>query len=112
MRLAVVASHPVQYQAPLFRQLPQRFDVTVFFACLTVHCTSGRVRTRTGGITDLRKTGSFSLHIVSIINGFQPVRLWLQDRSFVLGSASQMMCASFCLQESCFLSNDRWMLSS
>jgi glycosyltransferase involved in cell wall biosynthesis len=32
VRLAVVASHPVQYQAPLFRALAQRFDLTVFFA--------------------------------------------------------------------------------
>jgi glycosyltransferase involved in cell wall biosynthesis len=32
VRLAVVVSHPVQYQAPLFRTLAQRFDLTVFFA--------------------------------------------------------------------------------
>src|SRR5437764_12761647 len=32
MRLAVVASHPVQYQAPLFRQLARRLDLTVLFA--------------------------------------------------------------------------------
>ncbi|HEX7084776.1 MAG TPA: glycosyltransferase family 4 protein [Vicinamibacterales bacterium] len=30
-RLAVVASHPVQYQAPYFRALAQRLDLTVFF---------------------------------------------------------------------------------
>ena len=32
MKLAVVASHPIQYQAPLFRILQQRLDLTVFFA--------------------------------------------------------------------------------
>src|SRR5947209_8530298 len=32
MHLALVASHPVQYQAPLFRELARRFDLTVFFA--------------------------------------------------------------------------------
>lgn len=36
MRLAVVASHPIQYHAPLFRELAQRFDLTVFFA----HCAT------------------------------------------------------------------------
>jgi glycosyltransferase involved in cell wall biosynthesis len=30
--LAIVASHPVQYQATLFRALQQRVDVTVFYA--------------------------------------------------------------------------------
>jgi len=32
MRLAIVASHPIQYQTPLFRELAGRFDVKVFFA--------------------------------------------------------------------------------
>src|SRR5579864_3745687 len=32
MRLAIVASHPIQYQAPLFRELARRIDVAVFFA--------------------------------------------------------------------------------
>lgn len=32
MRLAIVASHPVQYYAPLFRQLATRLDLTVFYA--------------------------------------------------------------------------------
>jgi glycosyltransferase involved in cell wall biosynthesis len=32
MRLAVVTSHPIQYQAPLFRELATRLDLTVFFA--------------------------------------------------------------------------------
>lgn len=31
-KLAVVASHPIQYQAPLFRVLGQRLNLTVFFA--------------------------------------------------------------------------------
>ncbi len=31
-RLAIVASHPIQYQAPLFRSLAERVDLTVFFA--------------------------------------------------------------------------------
>jgi glycosyltransferase involved in cell wall biosynthesis len=32
MRLAIVASHPIQYQAPLFRHLARRVDLHVFFA--------------------------------------------------------------------------------
>lgn len=32
MRLAVVATHPIQYQAPLFRELARRLDLVVFFA--------------------------------------------------------------------------------
>jgi glycosyltransferase involved in cell wall biosynthesis len=31
-RLAILASHPVQYYAPLFRALAQRLDLTVFYA--------------------------------------------------------------------------------
>jgi glycosyltransferase involved in cell wall biosynthesis len=32
MRLAVVASHPIQYQAPLFRKLAKQVELTVFYA--------------------------------------------------------------------------------
>lgn len=32
IRLGVLASHPIQYQAPLFRELAQRLDLEVFFA--------------------------------------------------------------------------------
>jgi glycosyltransferase involved in cell wall biosynthesis len=32
MRLAVVASHPIQYQAPLFRKLARHVDLTVYYA--------------------------------------------------------------------------------
>ena len=32
MHLAVVASHPIQYHAPLFRELARRLDLTVFYA--------------------------------------------------------------------------------
>lgn len=32
MRLAVVSSHPIQYYAPLFRELARQIDVHVFFA--------------------------------------------------------------------------------
>ena len=32
MRLAILASHPIQYQAPLFRALARRLDLHVFFA--------------------------------------------------------------------------------
>jgi glycosyltransferase involved in cell wall biosynthesis len=35
-RLAIVASHPVQYHAPLYRELASRLDLTVFF---THHAT-------------------------------------------------------------------------
>jgi len=31
MRLAIVASHPIQYHAPLFRELARQLDLTVFF---------------------------------------------------------------------------------
>ena len=32
MRLAVLTSHPIQYQAPIFRELARRMDLEVFFA--------------------------------------------------------------------------------
>jgi glycosyltransferase involved in cell wall biosynthesis len=32
MRLAVIASHPIQYQAPLFRALSRQIELKVFFA--------------------------------------------------------------------------------
>jgi len=32
MRLAIVASHPIQYHAPIFRELARRLDLKVFFA--------------------------------------------------------------------------------
>src|SRR5262249_17425222 len=32
MRLAIVASHPIQYHAPLFRELAKRLDLMVFFS--------------------------------------------------------------------------------
>jgi glycosyltransferase involved in cell wall biosynthesis len=32
MRLAIVASHPIQYQAPLFRNLTKRIDLMVYYA--------------------------------------------------------------------------------
>jgi len=44
MRLAVVASHPIQYQAPLFRRLAQSIDLTVFFA----HRASGKDQAQAG----------------------------------------------------------------
>ena len=31
-RLAILASHPVQYYAPLFRELAQRVDLHVYYA--------------------------------------------------------------------------------
>src|SRR6516164_8335520 len=36
MRLAIVASHPIQYYAPIFRELARRLDLKVFFA----HCAT------------------------------------------------------------------------
>jgi glycosyltransferase involved in cell wall biosynthesis len=33
IKLGVVASHPIQYQAPWFRNLAERVDLTVIFAC-------------------------------------------------------------------------------
>jgi hypothetical protein len=32
VRLAIVASHPIQYHAPIFRALARQIDLTVFFA--------------------------------------------------------------------------------
>jgi glycosyltransferase involved in cell wall biosynthesis len=32
MRLAILASHPIQYQAPLFRELARHLEMVVFFA--------------------------------------------------------------------------------
>jgi glycosyltransferase involved in cell wall biosynthesis len=43
-RLAIVASHPIQYHAPLHRELARRFDLTVFFA----HRATGADQARAG----------------------------------------------------------------
>ena len=32
MRIGILASHPIQYQAPLFRALASEVDLTVYFA--------------------------------------------------------------------------------
>ncbi|MDP2829681.1 MAG: glycosyltransferase family 4 protein [Sulfuricellaceae bacterium] len=37
MRLAILASHPIQYQVPLFRELARRLDLMVFFAHRASH---------------------------------------------------------------------------
>jgi glycosyltransferase involved in cell wall biosynthesis len=44
MRLAIVASHPIQYQAPLFRALASRVDLDVFFS----HRASRKDQARAG----------------------------------------------------------------
>lgn len=43
-RLAIVASHPIQYHAPFHRELARRFDLTVFFA----HRATGEDQARAG----------------------------------------------------------------
>jgi glycosyltransferase involved in cell wall biosynthesis len=43
-RLAILASHPVQYYAPLFRELAQRLDLKVFYA----HDASAQDQARAG----------------------------------------------------------------
>ena len=42
-RLAILASHPVQYYAPLFRELAERVDLQVFYAH---NAMAPRLRTR------------------------------------------------------------------
>ena len=32
LRLGVLTSHPIQYQAPLFRELAKRVDLQIYFA--------------------------------------------------------------------------------
>lgn len=44
MRLGIVTSHPVQYQAPLFRALADRVDLTVYFA----HQATGKDQAEAG----------------------------------------------------------------
>lgn len=44
MRLGVVTSHPIQYQAPLFRALAKRVDLTVYFA----HRATGKDQAEAG----------------------------------------------------------------
>ena len=44
MHLAILASHPIQYQAPLFRALAERVDLDVFFA----HRASRKDQARAG----------------------------------------------------------------
>lgn len=43
-RLAILASHPVQYYAPLYRALAQRLDLTVFYA----HAATAQDQARAG----------------------------------------------------------------
>ena len=44
MRLGIVTSHPIQYQAPLFRALAERVDLTVYFA----HQATGKDQAEAG----------------------------------------------------------------
>jgi len=44
MRLGIVTSHPIQYQAPLFRALAERADLTVYFA----HQATGKDQAEAG----------------------------------------------------------------
>jgi glycosyltransferase involved in cell wall biosynthesis len=44
MRLGIVTSHPIQYQAPLFRALAERVDLHVYFA----HQATGRDQAEAG----------------------------------------------------------------
>lgn len=44
MHLGVVTSHPIQYQAPLFRALAERVDLTVYFA----HRATGKDQAEAG----------------------------------------------------------------
>jgi glycosyltransferase involved in cell wall biosynthesis len=44
MRLGIVTSHPIQYQAPLFRALAQRVDLIVYFA----HRATGQDQAKAG----------------------------------------------------------------
>lgn len=44
VRLGVLTSHPIQYQAPLFRALAQRIDLTVYFA----HRATGKDQAEAG----------------------------------------------------------------
>lgn len=44
MRIGIVTSHPIQYQAPLFRALAQRVDLTVYFA----HRATGKDQAEAG----------------------------------------------------------------
>ena len=41
-RLAIVASHPIQYQAPWFRALARETDLTVFFCHKQDRCRAIR----------------------------------------------------------------------
>lgn len=44
MHLGIVTSHPIQYQAPLFRALAERLDLTVYFA----HQATGKDQAEAG----------------------------------------------------------------
>lgn len=44
MHLGIVTSHPIQYQAPLFRELAKRVDLTVYFA----HRATGKDQAEAG----------------------------------------------------------------
>ena len=44
IRLAVVASHPVQYYSPLYRELAKRCELTVLYG----HAVTGKDQARAG----------------------------------------------------------------
>jgi glycosyltransferase involved in cell wall biosynthesis len=59
VRLAIVASHPVQYQAPLFRALAQRCDLHVLFAHRATKADQAAAGFNVGFDWDVDLTGGF-----------------------------------------------------
>ena len=81
MRLAVIASHPVQYYTPLFRELATRVDLTVFYC----HRDSPADQARAG-------FGEAFAWDVNLLSGYKAVFLDNVARNPGLGRFSGVDC--------------------
>src|ERR1700679_620001 len=59
MHLGIVTSHPIQYQAPLFRELAKHIDLTVYFAHRATRSNQAEAGFDAGFDWDTNLTGGF-----------------------------------------------------
>lgn len=64
MRLAILASHPIQYQAPLFRELARRLDLVVFFAHRASHADQAEAGFGVGFEWDIDMLSGYDHHFL------------------------------------------------
>lgn len=64
MRLGILASHPIQYQAPLFRELARRVDLQVYFAHRQTAAGQAQAGFEVAFEWDVDLLGGFSHHFL------------------------------------------------